>query len=265
MPFGRRDLVASGACLQPPMAQRSVFREVAKRAARGTAMNAIIDFLNTIFWGYVLIYGLLAVGRVLHDPAALPADPAFRRDVPGHYQRARHRQGRDLAVPGALHLAGEPGRHRQHRRGRGGAESRRPGSDLLDVDGRARRHGDGLFGVDARPALQGARQGGPDRHLPRRPGLLHRQGPRDAVGGGDLLGLPDPVLRSRVQRGAGEFDRRRHGRSLRHPEARNRPRAGGADGGGDLRRHPQDRAGRRVRGAVHGRRLPAGGVDRPRR
>ena len=25
-------------------------------------MNAIIDALNTIFWGYVLIYGLLAVG-----------------------------------------------------------------------------------------------------------------------------------------------------------------------------------------------------------
>jgi alanine or glycine:cation symporter, AGCS family len=25
-------------------------------------MNAIVDFLNTIFWGYVLIYGLLAVG-----------------------------------------------------------------------------------------------------------------------------------------------------------------------------------------------------------
>ena len=25
-------------------------------------MTAIIDFLNTIFWGYVLIYGLLAVG-----------------------------------------------------------------------------------------------------------------------------------------------------------------------------------------------------------
>lgn len=25
-------------------------------------MNAIIDFLNNIFWGYVLIYGLLAVG-----------------------------------------------------------------------------------------------------------------------------------------------------------------------------------------------------------
>ncbi len=25
-------------------------------------MGTIIDFLNTIFWGYVLIYGLLAVG-----------------------------------------------------------------------------------------------------------------------------------------------------------------------------------------------------------
>ena len=25
-------------------------------------MTAIINFLNTIFWGYVLIYGLLAVG-----------------------------------------------------------------------------------------------------------------------------------------------------------------------------------------------------------
>jgi AGCS family alanine or glycine:cation symporter len=25
-------------------------------------MDPVIDFLNTIFWGYVLIYGLLAVG-----------------------------------------------------------------------------------------------------------------------------------------------------------------------------------------------------------
>ena len=25
-------------------------------------MDAVIGFLNTIFWGYVLIYGLLAVG-----------------------------------------------------------------------------------------------------------------------------------------------------------------------------------------------------------
>lgn len=27
-------------------------------------MNPIIDFLNTIFWGYILIYGLLAAGIV---------------------------------------------------------------------------------------------------------------------------------------------------------------------------------------------------------
>lgn len=25
-------------------------------------MTAIIDFLNTVFWSYILIYGLLAVG-----------------------------------------------------------------------------------------------------------------------------------------------------------------------------------------------------------
>lgn len=44
-------------------------------------MNAVIDFLNTIFWGYVLIYGLLAVGiyftlrlrfiQILHFPEML--------------------------------------------------------------------------------------------------------------------------------------------------------------------------------------------------
>jgi hypothetical protein len=28
----------------------------------GTDMNTIVDFLSMIFWGYVLIYGLLAVG-----------------------------------------------------------------------------------------------------------------------------------------------------------------------------------------------------------
>ena len=38
------------------------FQRLRERIGRGTAMNAIIDFLNTIFWGYVLIYGLLAVG-----------------------------------------------------------------------------------------------------------------------------------------------------------------------------------------------------------
>lgn len=32
------------------------------REAIATVLNAIIDFLNTIFWGYVLIYGLIAVG-----------------------------------------------------------------------------------------------------------------------------------------------------------------------------------------------------------
>src|SRR5690606_21353277 len=29
---------------------------------QGTPMNAVIDFLNNIFWSYILVYGLLAVG-----------------------------------------------------------------------------------------------------------------------------------------------------------------------------------------------------------
>jgi AGCS family alanine or glycine:cation symporter len=35
-------------------------------------MNAIINFLNTIFWGYVLIYGLLAVGIIFTIRLGLP-------------------------------------------------------------------------------------------------------------------------------------------------------------------------------------------------
>ena len=52
-------------------------------------MNAIIDFLNTIFWGYVLIYGLLAVGvyftirlrfqQILHFGEMFRVDHATRR------------------------------------------------------------------------------------------------------------------------------------------------------------------------------------------
>src|SRR5919106_6769306 len=39
---------------------RSVFSDRNTKGDR--RMTAIIDFLNTIFWNYVLIYGLLAVG-----------------------------------------------------------------------------------------------------------------------------------------------------------------------------------------------------------
>jgi len=33
-----------------------------RKSAAVTVLNAIVDFLNMIFWGYVLIYGLIAVG-----------------------------------------------------------------------------------------------------------------------------------------------------------------------------------------------------------
>ena len=85
-------------------------------APGGTAMNAIIDFLNTIFWGYVLIYGLLAVGVYFTIRLRLPADPPLRRDVPGRHRHQPQRQRGHHAVPGALHQPREPRRHRQHRR-----------------------------------------------------------------------------------------------------------------------------------------------------
>ena len=79
-----------------------------------------------------------AGGRgLLHASPALPADRAFLRDVPRRHLDRPERQGGDLAVPGALHQPREPGRHRQHRRRRGGADARRAGGDLLDVDGGA--------------------------------------------------------------------------------------------------------------------------------
>ena len=49
-------------------------------------MNAIIDFLNTIFWGYVLIYGLLAVGLSLGG---------CYNDRPGHWGNGHHHHHHD--------------------------------------------------------------------------------------------------------------------------------------------------------------------------
>ncbi len=64
-------------------------------------MDAIIGFLNTIFWGYVLIYGLLAVGiyftirlgflQIVHFGEMFRVITGSQAD----------RQGRHLAVPGA--------------------------------------------------------------------------------------------------------------------------------------------------------------------
>jgi AGCS family alanine or glycine:cation symporter len=53
-------------------------------------MDWIIDFLNTIFWGYVLIYGLLAVGvyftfRLERFPISLHRSQRLRNSfgIPG--------------------------------------------------------------------------------------------------------------------------------------------------------------------------------------
>ena len=58
----------------------------------------------------------------------------------------------------------------------------------------------------------GVYRGGPAFYIAR--GLGH------ALARRGLLGLPDLSLRPRLQRGAGELDRRRDGRRLRHAEAR---------------------------------------------
>ena len=229
-------------------------------------MNAIIDFLNTIFWGYVLIYGLLAVGIYFTIRLRLPADPAFRRDVPGrHCSAPRDRQGRHLAVPGALHQPRQPGRHRQHRRRRGGADPRRAGGDLLDVDGGAGRHGDGLFGIDAGAALQGPRGG-------RRRDGIYRGGPAFYIARG--LGMPwlgaifsvclilsFGLVFNAVQ--ANSIADAMDG-AFGMPKLVTGLVVAGGHRGRDLRRHPQDRPGRRIRRAVHGRRLSPGGALRAR-
>ena len=63
-------------------------------------MTVIVDFLNTIFWGYVLIYGLLAVGMFFtirlgfiqfrHFGEYVPRHPRLARDGRGgHHARSR--------------------------------------------------------------------------------------------------------------------------------------------------------------------------------
>ena len=178
-------------------------------------MNAIIDFLNTIFWGYVLIYGLLAVGiyftirlrfqQILHFGEMFRVVTARRQtDKEGisPFQAlctslaSRVGTGNIAGVAVALTLGG-------------------PGAIfwmwMVALVGMATAYSEStlaqLYKVHGPEGVGG--------HLPRRPGLLHRQGPRDALARGGLLGLPDPVLRPRLQRGAGELDRRRDGRRLR--------------------------------------------------
>ena len=146
-------------------------------------MNAVIDFLNTIFWGYVLIYGLLAVGVFFTIRLALPADRAFRRDVPR--DRAARREtdkegispfqalctglasrvgtGNIAGVAVALTLGG-------------------PGAIfwmwMVALVGMATAYSESRWRSSTRCTRWGRRH----RPLSRRPGLLHRQGARACPG-----------------------------------------------------------------------------------
>ncbi|MEZ5862893.1 MAG: alanine:cation symporter family protein [Geminicoccaceae bacterium] len=131
-----------GACSSEENALRLLGREV--------AMVAVINFLNTIFWGYVLIYGLWPSAS-LHHPARLHPVPAFQRDVPRHPQLAQTDEAgitpfQALTVSlasrvGAGNIAGVAV-----------ASTWRAGCHFLDVDGRPGRHGDRLFREHARPS-----------------------------------------------------------------------------------------------------------------
>ncbi len=120
----------------------------------GLRMNAIIDFLNTIFWGYVLIYGLLAVGVFftirLRFQQILRFGEMFRVVISAP---ETDREGISPFQALCTSLASRVGTG--NIAGVAVANIGRAWRDLLDVDGRPRRHGNRLLGVDPRPALQG--------------------------------------------------------------------------------------------------------------
>ncbi len=85
-------------------------------------MAQVIDFLNTIFWGYVLIYGLLAVGLYFTIRLQLPADRAFRARCSASSSASPQTDKAGITPFQALCTSlASPRRHRQHRRRRGRA------------------------------------------------------------------------------------------------------------------------------------------------
>ena len=177
-------------------------------------MNAIIDFLNTIFWGYVLIYGLLAVGvfftirlrfqQILHFGEmfrVIRSAPETDKEGISPFAAlctslaSRVGTGNIAGVAVALTLGG-------------------PGAIfwmwMVALVGMATAYSEStlaqLYKVHG-PEGEKVYRGGPAFYIARGLGMPWL--------GGGLLGLPDPVVRPCVQRGAGELDRRRHGRRIR--------------------------------------------------
>ena len=162
-------------------------------------MDPIINFLNDIFWGYVLIYGLLAVGlffTVRLGFVQFLQFPEMFKSVLGSKKNdksgitpfqalctslaSRVGTGNLAGVAVALYLGG-------------------PGALFWMWMVALVRIG----GIHAGATLQDPKSG---RRLSRWPGLLHCARSGSALGGWHFLGLPDHRLRAGVQRRAGQFD-----------------------------------------------------------
>ncbi len=118
-------------------------------------MDTVIGFLNTILRGYVLIYGLLAVGLFFTIRLGLPQiihfGEMFRVLSSGG---SKDTSGISPFQALMVSLASRVGTG--NLAGVAVALPGRTGRDLLDVDGSTRRHGDGLCRKCAGAALQGA-------------------------------------------------------------------------------------------------------------
>lgn len=168
-------------------------------------MNAIIDFLNTIFWGYILIYGLLAIGiyftirlgfiqfRYFAEMwrCVLGSGEADRDGITPFQAltvslASRVGTGNIAGVAVALTLGG-------------------PGAIfwmwIVALVGMATAYAESTL-------AQLYKIHGPDGMYRGGSGLLHLSRSETALAGGCLLGRADPVLRPDLQRGAGQFHRR---------------------------------------------------------
>ena len=121
-------------------------------------------------------------------------------------------RGEDLAVSGALGVAGRLARHREHHRRRGGADGRRAGRGRVDVDLGLLRHDDRLRGGRARGEIRHRRGARRDRLRPagarqaRREALrrgLRALGARHGHDGADRRGLGGARRRRRAAVGGG--------------------------------------------------------------
>ena len=218
----------------------------------------MLDFLNDLLWGKVLIALLIAVGLGFTVASRFVQFRYFGA-CSAFVRQAFHHERPPELLPGVDAVGGRPGRRRQHRRRRRGDHPGRPGGGILDVGGRPDGHGHQLPRVHPGPGLQDRRA---RRHLPRRAGLLHRARPRAAAGlAGGLysvlllvtFGFAFTALQSYAV--ATSFDD-----AFGIPALDHRPRPGAGGRPDHLRRHQAHRPGHRGAGPGDGGGLHA---DRP--